>query len=112
MALGDNCRSACREKNHMTFGECARGARLRIGWAASASGLDRSADRAFDRELDVYKSAIDEGIQPASTKPESVYEARRISEITGSAYNSETAPPTGLLPDKRTIAAAQEVGYL
>lgn len=112
MALGDNCRTGCHTRDHQTWGECARGARLRVGWAASASGLDKSADRAFDRELATYKAAVDEGLQPASTKPESVYEARRISDETGKVYNAEKAPPTGLLPDKRSIVAAQEVGYL
>jgi len=112
MSLGQHCRSGCRTKDHRSWGECARAAHLRVGWAAHAAGLDKTADKQFDAELAAYKSARDQGIQPASTKLESVQEAYRISEMTGTAYNAETAPPTGLLPDKRTVTAAQEIGYL
>lgn len=113
MALGENCRSGCRTRDHASWGECARSARLRVGWAASATGgMDKTSDKKFNNELDLYARARADGLQPASTKPESVHEAYRVSEMTGTAYNSEIHPPTGLLPDKRTATAAQEVGYL
>lgn len=112
MALGDNCRSGCKTKDHSSWGECARSARLKVGWAAHAAGLDKTADKQFDAELAAYKAARDEGIQPASTKIESVMEARRVSDLTGKPYNAETSPPTGFIPNKRVAKAAEEIGYL
>lgn len=112
MTLGDNCRSGCRTRDHSTWGECARRSQLKVGWAASASGLDKTADRQFDRELQSYADARADGIQPAATTRAAVREAYRVSELTGTAYNGETMPPTALLPNKRVAEAAQEAGQM
>lgn len=47
-----NCSSGCPTPGaHETWGECMRAKNTRVGWAASASGLDRTKDKKFDAEL-------------------------------------------------------------
>lgn len=46
-----NCSSGCLTKDHASWGECVRAKNTRVGWAASASGLDRTKDKKFDAEL-------------------------------------------------------------
>lgn len=112
MALGDNCRAGCRTRDHESWGECARDANLRVGWAPSISGLTKADDRKHESELNAYKAARDQGIQPESTRIESVRKAVEISETMGKAYNSEVMPPSNLLTSDRVIKQAQEVGQL
>lgn len=112
MALGDNCRAGCRTKDHMSWGECAKSANLRVGWAPSISGLTKADDRKHESELNAYAAARAQGIQPESTRPESIQKAVEISETLGKAYNSEVMPPSNLLTSDRVIKSAQEAGQL
>lgn len=112
MALGDNCRAGCRTKDHATWGECAKSANLRVGWAPSIGGLTKADDRAHEAELNAYKSAREQGIQPESTRMESIQKAVALSDTMGKAYNSEVMPPSNLLTSDRVVKSAQEAGQL
>jgi hypothetical protein len=77
------CGSGCK-----TFGECIRRKSLRVAYCRSASGQDATTQRKWDRELDAYKAARREGIQPDGTTMRQIEKARRVSDKTGVAYGS------------------------
>jgi len=83
-----NCRSACVTKDHRSFGECARAAHLRVGWAHSAKGIDLSKEKRFQRELDVYEAAVNSGMNPDATTFQAVHEAEVLSEGSGVGYGT------------------------
>lgn len=112
MALGDNCRSGCRTRDHASWGECARGANLRVGWMESTNGLSRVADRKTTQELYEYRELRKQGIQPEGTSKRALEEAKRISDTTGKAYNAEKMAPSNLLSSPKVIKAAAEAGAL
>lgn len=73
-----------------TFGECVRRKGLRIGFCRSAAGYDKTAEKAWHRELDFYKSARKQGVQPAGTKTAQIRHALDVSDRTGTAYDAST----------------------
>lgn len=86
MALGDNCSSACKTKDHASFGDCIRSKGLRVAYCRSAAGMDADTQKKWDAELDSYRSARAEGIQPQGTKQHQIDAAKAISDATGVAY--------------------------
>ena len=91
MPLGDNCRSGCKEKTHETYSECLQASNLHVntGDAGRAEGM---TSRKWDAELNAYKAARAEGIQPAGTTMRAVNEARAASDKLGAAYNADVMP--------------------
>lgn len=81
------CRSGCLTQDHRTWGECARAANIRVGQ------VDATEQRSWDRELDAYRQARAEGIQPASTRLPDVQRAMEASDATGRPFNA--ASPFG-----------------
>lgn len=57
-----NCRTACVSRDHKTFGECARAARLQLG------DLGSGEKKAVDLRLNTYAEARRLGLQPPGTK--------------------------------------------
>lgn len=49
---------------------------------------DTGAVKAWDGELNAYKAARDQGIQPAGTKMPQIKQAVEISQNTGVAYDA------------------------
>lgn len=84
-----NCSTGCKTQDHATWGECVRAKNTRVGWAASASGLDLTKEKRFQKELSDYRDARAQGVQPAGTSGRKVKEAMRLSEDTGRAFNAE-----------------------
>lgn len=82
------CRSGCPTQDHDNWGECARAANLRIAYSGIGGG-DATAQRKWDRNLDLYRKARAEGIQPTGTSPAKVQAAIRQSEKTGTAFKAE-----------------------
>jgi hypothetical protein len=79
-----NCSSACLTKDHATFGECIRAKALQVAPIANLTG-----SRAWDAELNAYRSARSQGIQPSGTTMKQVRDAEEISQRTGKAFNAE-----------------------
>lgn len=84
------CRSGCPTKDHASWGECARSAALRIGYAASSKGWDASTQKRWDAELSAYRDARAQGVQPAGTSMGQIRKALEVSEKAGSAYDAST----------------------
>lgn len=94
-----NCSSGCPTPGaHATWGECMRAKNTRVGWAASASGLDRTTEKKWDAELQLYRDARADGIQPAGTSTKKIRQARELSELTGKPFDA-TNPLASITKD-------------
>lgn len=82
---GARCSSACLTKDHRTFGECMRAKNLNL----NPNLADTGASKAHDAELQAYRDARSQGIQPAGTTMNKVREAVEISQQTGRAFQAD-----------------------
>lgn len=82
------CSSACVTRDHATMGECLRAKGVRVAYADSANGRDYSKQKKWDADLDAYKEARAQGIQPAGTSREAVDRAVRLSDAAGMAWDA------------------------
>lgn len=83
MAPGINCSYSCTTKDHVSFGECMRSKNLQLNPRLADAG---ASHKAWDRELNSYKDAYDQGIRPHGTTQDKIDEAVRISNETGVAF--------------------------
>lgn len=65
--------------------------------------------KAFNKELDAYKEARAQGIQPAGTSMKKIQEAVKASETLGRPYNANNMPPAKHI-DKQSAAVMKELG--
>lgn len=82
------CSSGCLTKDHETLGACLRAKNLKHAVSVPANNHDTSLQKSWDKELDAYRAARAEGIQPAGTKMADVRRAREISDLTGKPYDA------------------------
>lgn len=82
----NQCR--CHDGPHDTFGACLRAKNFKIGYCQSARGLDRSSQNRWDSELDLYRSARKQGVQPRSTHARDIRSALDLSDKTGVAFRA------------------------
>lgn len=87
--IGDKCRTGCRTRDHETYGQCIRDANPRVTFSATPNN-------SWDRGLEKYKAAREEGIQPDSTNVNDVEVARAFSDKTGVAYDAGNKTETFL----------------
>jgi len=78
-----NCRTGCPTQDHANWGECARDANLNIGNATVAATLNANA-----KELNAYRDARKQGIQPRSTQMKDIQQAVRLSDKVGKAVQA------------------------
>ncbi len=78
------CRTGCPTQDHESWGECAR-AQVRFApfWSESSK-----MNHDWHGELDEYKAAREQGIQPASTKRKDIREAVAVSRATDTAFDA------------------------
>ena len=84
------CRTGCPTQDHVSWAACARDSGIRVAYTNSANGQDATAQKKWDKELDAYASAKQQGIQPASTKLLDIRKAVDISNVTGRAFNADS----------------------
>lgn len=89
--LGAKCTSGCKTKNHASYGECLQDKGVKTYLASPSKGLDGSTQKRWDNELDLYRRARKEGIQPDGTTLTKVTEAIRASDTVGAAYGRDFA---------------------
>lgn len=82
------CSSSCVSKDHRTLGECIRSKGIGAVGVNISKGSDADIQKKWDRELDSYRSARAEGIQPAGTRQHQIDNAKRISDTTGTAWKA------------------------
>lgn len=90
------CSSTCPTQDHESFGACLRSKGVgAIGYRESL-GRTSEASRTTQTELDLYASAVRQGIQPASTKLQAVQDALIISDQVEAGYGVDFAQATPL----------------
>lgn len=82
------CTSACLTKDHRTMGECLRSKSIGAVGVNISKGSDADIQKKWDREIDSYRAARAEGIQPAGTQQRQIDNAKRISDATGTAWKA------------------------
>jgi hypothetical protein len=90
----DGIRCTC-DNQCSTFGACLRRKGIRIGWCRSAAGYDLSAEKANRAELDLYKSARLQGVQPTGTRTDQIRFALDESDRRGTAFDAGKVPSLG-----------------
>ena len=65
-----SCSTSCPTRDHHTFGECLRAKNLQLSPHVNDGYSTRQT--AWDSELDHYKKAVDNGLDPVSTKRKAV----------------------------------------
>lgn len=90
------------------FGCKAAGLQLSTGDAHHGKTMN---NKKWNNELEAYRDARAQGIQPAGTSMEKINEARRASDALGTAYDSNTMPSTNLIQNN-TVTKLKEVGLV
>lgn len=75
---GKRCSSACLTQDHRTFGECMRSKNLQL--SPHVNGEYGKKQKAWDRDLDHYESAVSQGLQPVGTQRHQVDAAIREAD--------------------------------
>ena len=68
-------------------------------------------DKKWTGELQAYRDARAQGIQPAGTTMAHIKEAHRASEVLGKAYDADTMPKSKDINHK-TAAVMKEIGQI
>jgi hypothetical protein len=78
-----NCRSGCKTQDHANWGECARAANFSI-----TDPLANAVSKQANSELNAYREARKQGIQPRSTKMHDIKAAVMASDTLGKAVQA------------------------
>ena len=68
-------------------------------------------DKKWNAELQAYRDARSQGMQPAGTSMRHIQEAHTASETLNKAYNSETMPKAKDI-NKKSAAVLKEIGQI
>ena len=77
--------------------------------AGDADSRRSMPNKAFNKELDAYKEARAQGIQPNGTSMTKIQEAVKASEIMGRPYDAGKMPPAKTINNK-SAAVMKELG--
>ena len=77
--------------------------------AGDADSRRTIPNKKFNRELDAYKEARAQGIQPNGTSMAKIQEAVKASEIMGRPYDGSKMPPAKAINNK-SAAVMKELG--
>lgn len=99
-SCGDDC-----------FGCKAKGLQLATGDAAGNIVASGTTQKKWDKELDFYKQARAQGVQPEGTSRKAVEKALDASATLNKAYNAEKMPKATQIT-KETAAVMKEIGQI
>lgn len=92
---GENCSANCPTRNCKNFGDCLRSKSVgAIGYKESKGECSGKGRITTEMELDLYRSAVQQGIEPASTGYQAVQDSIIISNEVGAAYGVDFAQAT------------------
>lgn len=85
-----SCRSGCLTQDHGSWGDCLRASNIQMnaGDAKSSSISSGWTEKKWNKELELYRSARKQGVQPDGTSTKQIQQALDISDKTGVAYGS------------------------
>ena len=90
------------------FGCKAAGLQLSTG---DASNQKATTNKKWEGELNAYREARSQGIQPEGTTMEKINEARRASDVMGKAFDANTMGDSRII-QKKTVSKLKEVGAI
>lgn len=90
------------------FGCKAKGLQLNTGDASSQKIM---SNKKWDGELNEYRKARAQGIQPAGTTMAAIQEAYRASEVMGKAYDADTMTKADTIT-KQSVSSLKEAGAI
>ena len=77
--------------------------------AGDAAGSKFMTNKQHNQELDAYKQARAQGIQPAGTSMKKIQQALQASETLGKPYDSGKMPPAQHI-NKKSAAVLNQLG--
>ncbi len=83
------CRTGCPTQDHKNWGECLRASNLEFS-TGDANSAKSMSDRKWNAELEAYRSARAQGIQPEGTSMAKIKDAVEKSNKVGKAYDGNT----------------------
>ena len=93
------------------FGCKAKGLQLATGDASGHIIASGTTQKKWDKELDFYRDARAQGIQPESTNRKAVEKAIEASEVLNKPYSGETMVKAKDI-NKDTVAVMKEIGQI
>lgn len=100
--------TACDED---CFGCKAKGLILATGDAAGNIVASGTTQKKWDKELQFYRDAKSQGVQPAGTSTKAIRSALEASEVLEKPYNANKMPATQNIT-KETVAVMKEIGQI
>lgn len=90
------------------FGCKAKGLQLSTGDANSSKVM---SNKKWHGELDAYRAARAQGIQPAGTTMQKIREAEKASEVMGKAYDANTMTQASAI-NKQSVTSLKDAGAI
>lgn len=87
--MPSNCSPRCPTQDHVTYGACLRAKGMRVAYCRSAEGMDATRQRRWDSELQAYRDARRQGIQPEGTSMTKIRQALDTSDRTGTPFGAD-----------------------
>ena len=100
--------TACDED---CFGCKAKGLQLSPGDAAGNIIASGTTQKKWDKELQLYRDAKAQGVQPAGTSTKAIREALTASEVLNKPYNADKMPAAKHI-NKETASVMKEIGQV
>jgi hypothetical protein len=97
--------------NNPCFGCKAKGLQLATGDASGNIIASGTTQKKWDKELDFYRDARAQGVQPEATTRKAVERALEASEVLNKPYSGETMPKATQI-NKETVAVMKEIGQI
>ena len=79
--------------------------------SGDASSQKQTSNKKWDGELEAYRAARAEGIQPAGTTIKKIQEARRASDVMGQAFDANNMGDSMIIQNN-TVSKLKEVGAI
>jgi hypothetical protein len=93
------------------FGCKAKTLQLATGDASGNIIASGTTQKKWDKELDFYKQARAQGVQPQGTSRKSVEKALEASEVLNKPYNAEKMPEAKHI-NKEVVSVMKEIGKI
>lgn len=83
------CRTGCPTQDHVNWGECLRASNLEFGTGDANSNVTQPKKK-FEAELQAYRDARKQGIQPTGTSMAKIQQAVDLSNKVGKAFDGDS----------------------
>ena len=92
-----SCTSGCSfPGTHETYGACLRAKTVKVAYCDSVNGRDATRQKKWQGEIDAYRSATAQGMDPDGSTMPKIRAAEKWSQQNGVAYSPAQAQTTRL----------------